>query len=42
MPCAIYNLLPTVYYLAARFRQDFESAILHAVNGVAITKRAPC
>ena len=33
MPCAIYNLLPTVYYLAARFRQDFESAILHAVNG---------
>ncbi len=32
MPCAIYNLLPTVYYLAARFRQDFESAILHAVN----------
>jgi len=33
MPCAIYNLLPTLYYLAARFRQDFESAILHAVNG---------
>jgi ADP-ribosylglycohydrolase len=33
MPCAIYNLLPTVYDLAARFRQDFESAILHAVNG---------
>jgi hypothetical protein len=33
MPCAIYNLLPTVYYLAARFRGDFESAILHAVNG---------
>ena len=33
MPCAIYNLLPTVYYLAARFREDFESAILHAING---------
>jgi ADP-ribosylglycohydrolase len=33
MPCAIYNLLPTVYYLAARFRDDFENAILHAVNG---------
>jgi ADP-ribosylglycohydrolase len=32
MPCAIYNLLPTVYYLAARFRNDFESAVLHAVN----------
>jgi ADP-ribosylglycohydrolase len=33
MPCAIYNLLPTVYYLATRFRGDFENAILHAVNG---------
>jgi ADP-ribosylglycohydrolase len=33
MPYAIYNLLPTVYYLAARFRGDFENAILHAVNG---------
>jgi ADP-ribosylglycohydrolase len=33
MPCAIYNLLPTVYYLSARFRGDFENAILHAVNG---------
>jgi ADP-ribosylglycohydrolase len=32
MPCAIYNLLPTTYYLAARFRQDFERAILNAVN----------
>jgi hypothetical protein len=32
MPCAIYNLLPTTYYLAARFRQDFEGAILNAVN----------
>lgn len=33
MSCAIYNLLPTVYYLTARFREDFESAVLHAVNG---------
>lgn len=33
MPCAIYHLLPAVYYLAARFHDDFESAVLHAVNG---------
>ena len=33
MPCAIYHQLPAVYYLAARFRDDFESAVLHAVNG---------
>lgn len=33
MSCAIYNLLPTVYYLTARFREDFENAVLHAVNG---------
>nr|WP_039647742.1 MULTISPECIES: ADP-ribosylglycohydrolase family protein [Geobacter]KIE43875.1 ADP-ribosylglycohydrolase [Geobacter soli]MBE2889502.1 ADP-ribosylglycohydrolase family protein [Geobacter anodireducens] len=33
MPCAIYHLLPAVYYLAARFRDDFEAAVLHAVNG---------
>jgi len=33
MPCAIYHILPAVYYLAARFRDDFESAVLHAVNG---------
>ena len=32
LPCAIYNLLPTKYYLAARFRNDFENAILNAVN----------
>jgi ADP-ribosylglycohydrolase len=32
MPCAIYNLLPTAYYLAARFRDDFEGAVLNAVN----------
>lgn len=33
MPCAIYHQLPAVYYLAARFRGDFESALLHAING---------
>lgn len=33
MPCAIYHQLPAAYYLAARYPQDFESAILHAVNG---------
>jgi ADP-ribosylglycohydrolase len=33
MPCAIYHMLPAAYYLAARFRDDFESAILHAING---------
>jgi ADP-ribosylglycohydrolase len=33
MPCAIYHVLPATYYLAARFRDDFESAVLHAVNG---------
>jgi ADP-ribosylglycohydrolase len=33
MPCAIYHQLPAAYYLAARFRQDFESAVLHALNG---------
>jgi len=33
MPCAIYHQLPAVYYLAARFRNDFESAVLHAING---------
>ena len=33
MPCAIYHQLPAAYYLAARFRKDFESAMLHAVNG---------
>ena len=33
MPCAIYHQLPAAYYLAARFRHDFESAILHALNG---------
>lgn len=33
MPCAIYHQLPSAYYLAARFHNDFESALLHAVNG---------
>jgi hypothetical protein len=33
MPCAIYHQLPAAYYLAARFHDDFESALLHAVNG---------
>ena len=33
MPCAAYHVLPAVYYLAARFHDDFESAVLHAVNG---------
>ena len=33
MPCAIYHLLPAAYYLAARFHDDFESALLHAING---------
>jgi ADP-ribosylglycohydrolase len=33
MPCAIYHQLPAAYYLAARFRNDFELAVLHAVNG---------
>jgi ADP-ribosylglycohydrolase len=33
MPCAIYHQLPAAYYLASRFRDDFESALLHAVNG---------
>ena len=33
MPCAIYHVVPAAYYLAARFRGDFESAVLHAING---------
>jgi len=33
MPCAIYHQLPAAYYLAARFRDDFKSAVLHAING---------
>ena len=33
MPCAIQCQLPAAYYLAARFPEDFESAVLHALNG---------
>jgi ADP-ribosylglycohydrolase len=33
MPCAIYHMLPAAYYLAARFADDFESGVLHALNG---------
>ena len=33
MPCAIYHQLPAAYYLAARYGDDFEAAVLHAVNG---------
>lgn len=33
MPCAIYHQLPAAYYLAARFYDDFEHAVLHALNG---------
>jgi hypothetical protein len=33
MPCSILCMLPAAYYLAARFQDDFEQAVLHAVNG---------
>jgi ADP-ribosylglycohydrolase len=33
MPCAIYHQLPAAYYLAARFADEFEAAVLHAING---------
>lgn len=33
MSCAINFVLPGAYYLAARFSQDFECAVLHAING---------
>jgi ADP-ribosylglycohydrolase len=33
MPCAIYHQLPAAYYLAAKYSEDFESAVLHALNG---------
>ena len=33
MPCAIYHQLPAAYYRAARYHDDFASAVLHAVNG---------
>jgi len=33
MPCAIYHQLPAAYYLAARFHDDFEAAVLNSING---------
>ncbi len=33
MPCAVYHQFPAAYYLAARFADDFEAGVLHAVNG---------
>jgi ADP-ribosylglycohydrolase len=33
MPCAIYHQLPAAYYLGARFSDNFELAVLHAING---------
>jgi hypothetical protein len=33
LPCAIYHQLPAAYYLACRFADDFESAVLAAING---------
>jgi ADP-ribosylglycohydrolase len=33
MSCAVYNQFPAAYYLAARYADDFEAAVLHAVNG---------
>ena len=33
MSCAINFVLPASYYLAVRFHSDFESAVLHALNG---------
>lgn len=33
MPCAIYMQLPSAYYLASRFADDFEEGVLQAING---------
>lgn len=33
LPCAIYHQLPAAYYLATRFADNFESAVLNAING---------
>ena len=33
MPCAVYHQFPAAYHLAARFADDFECAVLHAING---------
>lgn len=32
MPCAIFHQLPAAYYLAARFQEDFETAVCQALN----------
>jgi ADP-ribosylglycohydrolase len=33
MPCAVYHQFPAAYHLAARFADDYEAAVLNAVNG---------
>ena len=33
MSCAINFVLPAAYYLTARFPEDFETAVLNAING---------
>jgi ADP-ribosylglycohydrolase len=33
MPCAVNYQFPACYYLAARYSDDFENAVLHAING---------
>ena len=33
MPCTAYHILPAAYYLGARYKNEFESGILHAING---------
>lgn len=32
LPCSVYHQFPAAYYLAARFDDDFEAAVLNAVN----------
>jgi len=33
LPCGVHHQFPAAYYLTARFQDDFESAVLHALNG---------
>ncbi|MCW8838773.1 MAG: ADP-ribosylglycohydrolase family protein, partial [Thiovulaceae bacterium] len=33
MPCAIYHIVPAVYFLTATYKNNFENAVLHALNG---------
>lgn len=33
MPCAIYHIVPSVYFLTATYKDNFENAVLHALNG---------